>query len=319
MGTLYPEIWVLSLFVSDDCLCLRLKYVEKTFQNEYISTMTILRKLLLTTLVTLVFLLIMEGSAAIYLATQPNIYQGDLGSFWQLQPNLAHKIEQEEYSFTIRTNSLGLRDTEALDTERWLFLGCSTTLGWGVEQEEGFVDLLDQKLDADIINGGQPGWTTQQALMGLSTFKELNPQRIFIGFGVRDAQFSSIADRDARPKPAIFSLNILQVLGELAPKTEQTGDIRRVSAEHFERNLRLIRKSFPRADVQFYRFPHLQREAEYDRVIKGLDGSFPRGFQPQHFFRKDTIHLNQAGHQKLADWFIASLASESKIPELQKK
>jgi lysophospholipase L1-like esterase len=293
--------------------------LEKQHQNEYISTMKLIRKLLMTLLVTLFFLGVIEGVAGIYLWSQPNIYQGDLGSFWQLRPNLEHKVEQDEYNFTIRTNSLGLRDTEPQGTERWLFLGCSTTLGWGVEQEQGFVDILDRKLDADIINGGQPGWTTQQALMGMSIFKELNPQRIFIGFGVRDAQLSYIADREARPKPAAFSLNVLKVLGTLAPKREQTGDKRRVSVEHFERNLRLIEKSFPQADVEFYRFPQLKLEAEYDRVITSLDGSIPRGFQPQHFFEEDTIHLNQAGHQKLAEWFIANLASESKSPELQKR
>ena len=285
--------------------------------------MQALRKIFLTLIVTLMFFGIIELIAWGYLSTKPNIYQGDVGYFWSLRPNIAQKVEQEEYSFQLETNELGFRD-EKLDessSERWLFMGCSTTLGWGVEQEKGFVSLLDRHFDdIDVINGGQPGWTTQQALMGIERFKEVHPARVFIGFGVRDSQLSSREDRDARPSPWILSLNTLKILIKMLPKKEQTGDKRRVSESHFERNLRLLKKAFsPQTEVFFYAFPQLERETEYEKIVQNLGGIIPTGFQGGDFFDKDTIHLNQQGNQKLAEWFIANLSPESKKPDIEKK
>ena len=289
--------------------------------------MKVLRKLLLTLIVTIVFFAIIEGAAWIYLSTKPDIYQGDLGYLWSLKPNIEHRIEQEEYAFTLKTNSLGFRDkelSEESDSERWLFMGCSTSLGWGVEQEEGFIDTIDKQVaQAELINGGQPGWTTQQGLMEIERFKELKPTHVFIGFGVRDSQFSYREDREARPSPWILSLNIMKTLAKMAPKKEQKGDKRRVSPEHFERNLKLLEKSFSGAKVHFYSFPQLNRETEYEEIITDLGGKVPTDFYSSDFFEKDTIHLNQRGHQKLAEWFvftwISNLVLESKKPEIENR
>lgn len=283
------------------------------------------RKILLTLFVTTMLLGLIEGCAWIYVVSQPNIYQGDLGYFWSLRPNIEEQIVKEEYSFQLKTNSDGLRDEElSSEAARWLFLGCSTTLGWGVEASEGFVDLLDNQLDsAQLINGGQPGWTTQQGLMGIDQFKTLQPQHVFLGFGVRDAQFSYREDREARPSPWIVSLNTMKLMAKMLPKKEQTGEKRRVSIEHFERNLKLLRKSFPQAKVHLYVFPQLSREMEYEEVVRRLGGSVPTGFHGGDFFDKDTIHLNPAGHQKLARWFrerfLPSLGLESKPPSTERK
>jgi len=282
--------------------------------------MQLLRKILLTLFVTLIFLGLIEGISWIYISRQADIYQGDLGYFWSLKPNIAQKISQEEYQFMLKTNSLGLRDDElAVKNERWVFLGCSTTLGWGVEKNEGFIDIIDTHLEeVELVNGGQPGWTTQQGLMGIERFKDLKPDRVFVGFGVRDAQLSYREDREARPAPWVFSLNIMKILAKMAPKREQAGGKRRVATQHFERNLKLIQKSFPKAEVYFYSFPQLKREMEYEKVIQGLAGKIPSGFHGGDFFDQDTIHLNKAGNQKLANWFLVNWLPEL-LPAAKKR
>ena len=267
--------------------------------------MKALRKIFLTLIVTLIFFGIIELIAWGYLSTKPDIYQGDVGYFWSLRPNITQKVDQEEYSFQLETNELGFRDEKLAESssERWLFMGCSTTLGWGVEEEKGFVALLDRHFDdIDVINGGQPGWTTQQALMGIERFKEVHPARVFIGFGVRDSQFSYREDRDARPSPWLL-IEYHENFDQMLPK-EQTGDKRRVSTTHFERNLRLLKH------FRHRRSSSMLSQLERDRIREDCSkfrGSVPIGFHVE-FFDKDTIHLNQQGNQKLAEWFIANLS-----------
>ena len=75
--------------------------------------------------------------------------------------------------FTVKTNSLGLRNPELSsksgDDHRVLFVGDSFTMGYGVEQDHAFPDIVrglfskvrrDKKID--VVNGGVTGWGTVQ-------------------------------------------------------------------------------------------------------------------------------------------------------------
>ena len=255
---------------------------------------------------------------------QDDIYTGDSGYFWKLKPNLNRTISNGSHPFTLQTNSVGFRDEELQDGERWLFIGCSTTLGWGVDYTEGFVHQLDVHFkDVDIVNGGQPGWSTQQVLYNIEEFKSLSPTKVFVGLGVRDAQVSIRSDKDAKPSPWIAKMHLFRWLQYLKTHSKAYPDKmvddpnmstqlpvdHRVSSEDFLVSLQTIQQSFPQSEVVFYEFPQLNFSSEHSVVLAQMGAWKPDSFDQRDFFSDDPIHLTIYGHQKLKDWFVERLST----------
>ena len=92
--------------------------------------MKILQKLLLSLLISISLFGLIELFAWSQIAD--DIYSGDPSYFWKLKPNLNRKLKNGSHPFHLQTNQVGFRDTSWDESERWLFLGCSTTLGWGL-------------------------------------------------------------------------------------------------------------------------------------------------------------------------------------------
>ena len=80
-------------------------------------------------------------------------------------------MNEEFQNVLIRTNSFGLRGKEfrkakSLNTKRLLILGDSVVLGWGVEYENTFPNLLQEKFDKEqseieVIPIGVSSWNTR--------------------------------------------------------------------------------------------------------------------------------------------------------------
>ncbi len=251
-----------------------------------------------------------------WIQVRDDIYTGDTGYFWMLKPNLDRHIDNGNHDFHLATNELGLRDASVGDdkTERWLFLGCSTTLGWGVESDEVFLEhlepILEQKgVQVELINGGQPGWSTSQAIKALSMFQTVSPTRVFIGLGVRDAQLASTADKDAQPSPWIVQRNLFKWLQSMKSKNAtvqvmaEPSQQYRVAPEDFRESLKQLKAGFPNAQVVFYRFPQVEYSKKHADVLTDLGALEPTGFTSADFFLDDPIHLTPTGHLKLAEWF----------------
>ena len=75
-------------------------------------------------------------------------------------------IETDEFSFTIESNSIGIRDHEVEPTGeanyRILAIGDSFTYGWGVEIDQTWPKILQQRLreagcQVEVLNCGYPG------------------------------------------------------------------------------------------------------------------------------------------------------------------
>lgn len=91
-------------------------------------------------------------------------YDPDL--FYTLKPG--NSVNSNiEFSNTYQINSLGTRDDEAsLSFPEIIMLGDSHTMGWGVEQEESFSNLLEQKTNKKVLNTGIVSYgTARQYLM----------------------------------------------------------------------------------------------------------------------------------------------------------
>ena len=79
--------------------------------------------------------------------------------------NTTRHFQTPEFSFTVKTNSLGFRDREFSGQKsariRILALGDSFTYGWGVEIDQSWPKILEQRLrnaglDVEIANLGKP-------------------------------------------------------------------------------------------------------------------------------------------------------------------
>lgn len=283
-----------------------------------------LQKLLMSLFLSLCILSCFELFA--WSQLEDDIYTGDPAYFWKLKPNLNRRIENGPHPFTLRTNADGFRDEEWSNAERWLFLGCSTTLGWGVDYGDGFVRQLDLHFDAvDVMNGGQPGWSTQQVLHNIDEFTSFSPTKVFVGLGVRDAQVSDHADKDAQPSPWIATLHLFRWLKQIQTKSKPKGTegvglektVHQQSTEHrvsptdFQSALTVIQRSFPEADVVFYQFPQQNFSPAHSAVLAEMKAWKPEPFEQGDFFPDDPIHLTTVGHQKLADWFVQRLNSDA--------
>jgi lysophospholipase L1-like esterase len=100
-------------------------------------------------------------------------YDETLG--WSHRPGQRGRFEYEDFSVEVAINSVGLRDTEyslkrVPGKKRMLLLGDSLTWGFGVEQNESFGEVLEQRHpDWEIINGGVSGYGTDQEYLYYTT------------------------------------------------------------------------------------------------------------------------------------------------------
>lgn len=260
---------------------------------------------------TLLFLLLVEGIG--WWNMRGELYQGDVGYFWKMKPSLSQEISEPQ-PFLLKTNSEGFRDDERpSNLNTILLLGCSTTLGWGVNREETFEYLLDSAHpDVTFINGGQPGWSSHQIVMNGSEFSTWEPDVVLVGVGVRDTQVSHREDATARPTPWIlrrYSVRWLQsLLNREGVKSTKSGDTVRVPATSFRSNLETIVDTFPNATVYFYMFPQVSLSPEHLDVVNTFQHWTMSDFTPADFFENDPIHLNAVGHRKLFEEINAHLA-----------
>jgi len=101
----------------------------------------------------------------------------------QMNPNCAHydstlfyvlnsgsfTFEDREFSTTYDVNSAGMRDDEeSLLQPKDIVLGDSYAMGWGVEQEETFAQLLENQLGTKVLNSAISSYCTAREIHALS-------------------------------------------------------------------------------------------------------------------------------------------------------
>ena len=131
--------------------------------------------------------------------------------YWVSDPDLKSKAfphKEERTSFQVSTNADGLRvplrsriKSEGT-TLRIMALGCSTTFGWGVDDQESYPAQLQTLLtDAgyehvEVINGGQPGYTSFQGRwLWQESLKHYDPDVVLLGYVVQDARKAAYSDK----------------------------------------------------------------------------------------------------------------------------
>ncbi len=129
--------------------------------------------------------------------------------YWVEPPNLtleAVKHNETGGSFRVSTDQNGLRtplhtEQKPAGTVRLMTLGCSTTFGWGVDDAESYPARLETILNegghsVEVINGGQPGYTSFQGLHLWDTvLSRYEPDVVLFGYLVQDSREVAYSDR----------------------------------------------------------------------------------------------------------------------------
>jgi lysophospholipase L1-like esterase len=132
---------------------------------------------------------------------------GPLG--WTMQPGLRnHRVDQAEpqLDFSVSTNQDGLRTTlpRAPNRRRAVTVGESTIFGWGLPADQAPAAFLDEQLGSDweVVNAGQPGYSSEQARRLVQSLAPLYQPDLVIWFHPwNDLAPARATDRDLLPVP----------------------------------------------------------------------------------------------------------------------
>ncbi len=130
--------------------------------------------------------------------------------FWITEPDLDRapfEHREEGRVFHVSTDANGLRARghpiePPPGTFRIMAMGCSTTFGWGVEDDQTWPARLEAIAHAaghpevEVINAGQPGYTTLQGRwLWEEVGRDYRPDLVILGFVVQDARKAPTTDR----------------------------------------------------------------------------------------------------------------------------
>ncbi len=132
------------------------------------------------------------GLRLIGLGPQPSIQKFDADLGWSKTPGAKAERSTREFDVTYEVNELGLRDDPMTSpkkpegTYRVLMLGDSFVLGYTVDRQDLFVDLLehwwrDESRPIDVINAGTEGYSTDQEVLWLDRHgREFQPDLVLL-------------------------------------------------------------------------------------------------------------------------------------------
>ncbi len=116
--------------------------------------------------------------------------QFNANSGYLTKPNLDIPFSNKEFTTNIQTNSLGFRDDEnSCQDPDVLVLGDSFGFGWGVEKDECFESILEQKSKLKILNMSVSGYNNVQELALLDQWEQtysLKNKTIILMYYVND-------------------------------------------------------------------------------------------------------------------------------------
>lgn len=118
---------------------------------------------------------------------------------FKLKPNFRGKQVATEFSVSVRTDSSGFRNDQEFHREktpgtyRILGLGDSFAFGWGVEENQTYLNVLARRLEqqfgqkVEVMNLAVWGYGTLQEIEVFHRFKSYHPDLITLEFYARNA------------------------------------------------------------------------------------------------------------------------------------
>jgi len=156
--------------------------------------------------------LLLMAETSLRLAGVAPAYSLETIAGWRVAPDLVGVPVQgprDGHSFTVTTNGSGLRTSlsqaRPSGTLRVALLGDSTVFGWGVDDGGavsdglalGLVDYVDQLGHVEVLNAGQPGYSTTQAAWLLREVVALwTPDLVIHFLPLHDDNLVLVSDRE---------------------------------------------------------------------------------------------------------------------------
>jgi hypothetical protein len=260
-------------------------------------------------------------------------------------------------SFRVSTDANGLRaplhaEQKPAGTYRVMTLGCSTTFGWGVDDELTYPARLEAILNdsghkVEVINGGQPGYTSFQGLwLWDRTLAKYTPDVVIFGYIVQDSRSVAYSDRsqatlqqnnDFLKHNLLYHFRVYQMLRaaidtwRIEQKDKATdGGVFRVPPEEYVENIRAFKARADAIGAKFVLFGFPLERTGYTEQHRGLLHSasdlLPAPlYDPQPdferysatetlYFPQDRGHANAAGLDRIAQGMAQFLVAERLVP-----
>ncbi|MFC1809119.1 SGNH/GDSL hydrolase family protein [Candidatus Omnitrophota bacterium] len=114
-----------------------------------------------------------------------SLYDSELT--YTLKPNATFYFSNPEFNTKFTTNSQGLRDTEtSLQEPEIICIGDSYTMGWGVEQQEAFPQVLSSLTGKSILNAGVSSYGSVREMKLLDRLDTSNLRYLIIQYDGND-------------------------------------------------------------------------------------------------------------------------------------
>jgi len=310
------------------------------------------------------FILMFGGEGALRLAGWPkkdpgrefthgDVYWVEQGSL-HLEP-FPHK--ETGGTFRVSTDANGLRAPLHAEKKpdgvfRVMTLGCSTTFGWGVDDDATMPARLEALLGeaghpVEVINGGQPGHSSFQGLwLWDKTLARYEPDLVIFGYLVQDARMVAYSDSSQALlqqnadflKQSLLHQSRLYMGGKQLLASWQirnkdiaaNSSVNRVPTEEYVENIRAFKERADAAGAKFALFGFPLERAGYTAEHRGVLRSAAEVLAvPYHdpqadferwsasetlFFPQDRGHANAAGLDKIAKGMAQFLIAERLVP-----
>lgn len=285
-----------------------------------------------------------------YLRNIPSFQMGlgkyDPDLFYTLQ--LGNAVNANlEFSNHYQVNSQGTRDDEtSLDFPEIIMLGDSHTMGWGVEQEETFANLLERKAKKKVLNTGIVSYGTAREFLMFKKIKtdscktivwqycsnDIRENKSFIENG-NQLKISSEEEYQFKYKRNFLQANYypfkycFETLGHQfrrARHRQKFRDLPKVELpkqiDYFFSIIKLLQadftgeiiifnlESFETTDEYYLAFQKYIAEHHLEK-IQLID--FSTILKKENYFIIDG-HINVSGHQKVSKAIFSKIESESK-------
>lgn len=278
--------------------------------------------------------------------------------YWVKEANLnlestAHK--ERGGSFRVSTDQNGLRaplhsETKPAGAFRVMTLGCSTTFGWGVDDAESYPARLEAILNegghkVEVINGGQPGYTSFQGLwLWEKALAKYAPDVVIFGYLVQDSRIVQYTDRSQAlltHNADFLKQNLLHRLKtylwikeqidarRTVAKESSEGGTPRIPIEEYVENIRAFAALSEAVGAKFMLFGYPLEVSGYTEshraMLHAASKELPAPiFDPQPemtrrtasetlFFPEDRGHANAAGNDVIAQGMAQFLVSNGLV------
>ncbi len=262
-------------------------------------------------------------------------------------------------TFRVLTDSNGLRaplhaPEKPPGTFRVMTLGCSTTFGWGVEDDESWPARMEAALaaeghPAEVINAGQPGYTSFQGLwLWDRVLHKYSPDLVIFAYVVQDSRKLPYSDRsqailqenaDFLKQNLLYQLKSYVAVRQLIDRWRiekkdkaegSAAEVYRVPPDEYAENIRSFADRARKVGAQFmlFGFP-LEREgytAEHRSILRSAAEvlEVPH-YDPQTeiermsssrvlYFPQDRGHANADGNDVIGRGVARFLITHELVP-----